>query len=319
MLNFKEFTLLSEELLQEELLLEAGKSSGYSDEHAFVNVWNHAVHHDHAQSREKMHAEIDKAKTDTKHPLNYRKISSAGFKGKTKRNSSPEKYYKELHRAADTIHDVANHKDFHDAVKNKERAESTGKLRNKVSDSWKRHGSTNTTSKADIKIGKHAISYKKSGGSQLMSSEPAETRATYHHAADALHKAGHINADQHSAITRHVNKVAHHLAAMKNSTSTAEKRIHRDAAQSHINAAHAVHPKLNNFVHHEAASGHAKFTGGEGSATHVVTSHSAKTGSASIKHVDDYKTSKPEELSTPRVALPKGKRRPGNLKIDIKE
>jgi hypothetical protein len=312
MLKFKEFSL------NEELLIEAGKSSGYSDEHAFVNVWNHSVDKGHAQSREKMHAEINKAKTDPNHPLNFHKINSAGFKGGKKENSSPEKYYKELHHAADTIHDVANHKDFHDSVKNKEHASVAGGSRGVVANSWKKHGATNATSKADIKIGHHGISYKKSGGSQLMSGESAETKATYHHAAAALHHAGHIDAAQHAIITQHADKAAYHLAAMKDSTSDAEKRVHRDAAQAHINAAHKVHPKLNNFVHHEAASGHAKFSGGEGSASYIVTSYNEKTGSASIHHVNDYKKSKPQDLASPRAAAPKGRGRPGNLKIDIK-
>lgn len=314
MIKFSQF------LSEEDLIVEAGKASGYSDEHAFVHTWNHMVKKGIAHDKEAMHKEIDDAQKDENHPLNHQNISSEGFKGGDKKNSSKESYTKEMHHAADTIHTVATHPDFKGAVENKHEATVAGASHGKVSDSWGSHGAKNATSKADIKIGtEHKLSYKKSGGSQLMSAEPAETKATYHHVASEMKKEGKITNEQESSMKEHANKVSEHLAAMKTAKTTAEKVSHKEAAQKHIDAIHSEHPEVNNYAHHEAASGNHKFgKGGEGAATHILSSYNHKTGSAGLHHVNEYKHGT-MKTSHPRVALPKGDGRPGNVKIDIKD
>lgn len=311
--NFNEFIAAGGQTL----LTEAGKASGYSDEHAFVNTWNHAVNHGIAQDKDKMHDEIEAAKKDKNHPLNFHKVSAEGFKGKDKSKSTPEQYYNELHHAAKTIHTVANHPDFKGAVEHKHQASVAGASRGSVSDSWKSHGATNSTSKADIKIGtEHALSYKKSGGSQLMSAEPAETKATYHHAINGMRAEGKLTDEQRDKLHDHVEKASAALAKMKE--AGADKTALKNEAQHHIDAVHAEHPELINYVHHEAASGHHKFGGGEGSATHILSSYNEKTDSAGLHHVNEYKHGT-MKTAHPRAALPKGDGRYGNLKIDIRD
>lgn len=302
-------------------LTEAGKKSGYSDEHAFAEVWNHSVENGTIKNREYMHKEIEAAKKDPKHPLHFDKISKAGFKGGDKANSSPDMYYKELHHAADTIHDVANHPDFAENVAQKHKASVAGAAKGQLHQFWTHHGGSNATSKADITIGegesKKGLSYKKAGGSQLMSGEAGEVKATYNAAAAYMLHDKHMSQADHDELKHHVNKIADHLTAMK--TSSREDMVkHRDDAQKLLEHVHNKHPLLNGYVHAEAASGNAKFGGGEGRATHVLTSFNEKHGNAHIMKPEDYKHPA-ALLSHPRIALPKGEGRPGNLKIDIRD
>ena len=303
------------------VIIEAGQKSGYSDEHAFAHVWNHSVSNGTIKNRERMHREIDMAEKDPTHPLNFSKVSSAGFTGGKKENSSPAAYYSELRSAANTIHDVANHPDFAENIKQKHKATVAGAAKGALHKFWTHHGGSNATSKADITIGdgngKKGISYKKSGGSQLMSGEAGETKATYNAAAAYMLNDKHISQSEHVDIKDHINRVAEHLSAMK--TASREEQVqHRNGAQKLLDHIHNKHPLLNAYVHTEAASGRAKFGGGDGSATHVLTSYNAKHGNAHIMRPDDYKHPA-ALLSHPRIALPKGSGRPGNLKIDIRD
>lgn len=297
--------------------------TGYSNEHAFVNVWNHSVKNGIATSRDQMHSEIEEAKQNPKHPLHYRKVKPDGFRGKTRRGSSPDLYYDELHHAADTIHDVANHPDFHQEATSGQSASVVGHVRYPLSDNWQNHGARNGTSKADIRIGDKTISYKKSGNSLLMSPQPPEMIAIYDHAASNMVKHGKITKLDHSHIVDHINRVAVPIANMKYSTSAEQTEKFRHEAQFHINHLHNTYPDLIKHVYHEAVSGHGKFNEQEGTASHIITSFDAKKGSATIDNVNDY-ISGHDKFQIPRVSAPKSKlggTRPpcaGNLKIDVR-
>lgn len=307
---------------EHKLLTEATKS-GFSDEHALANLWNHAVQHKDSAKLlahpEHLHAEIDKAKKDKTHPLNIANVHH-GFTGGKKPEHS-EAYYKEIHHAAEAVHGMASHPSFKQAVKEKHHARVTGAEAGTLSHTWVKSGAKNKTSKADIVL-EHpktkkgvGISLKK-GDAQLMSAEPNEFHATYSHAVAEHGKANKKFTPEHQKkVMASVEKVQHNLNAMKSTTNKDEQRKLRDEAQSHINKIHAEHPDLLHHVAHEASTGHGKFGHEQtGTARHLVT-----TIAGHAPHIHDTVTQNhPIEVGTPRVALPKGSNRPGNVKLDYK-
>jgi len=313
MLTIKQF--------KEKYILSEAKGSGYDDEHATVSLWNHVIGHPKQKQFLKSHQaikdEIQKARTDKKHPLNFANATT-GFTG-GKKSHHEESYYRELEHAAGTVHGLANHPEFQDAVKVKAKAKVSGASRGKLSDTWKNSGAKNATSKADIEIGErgeehHKTVSLKKGDSQLMSAQPEEFHATYEHATTAHMQANDKFTDEHKkSVMDRIAKVRKHLASMANATPE-KQRKHRDKAQKIMNQIHDEHPDLLSHIHHEASTGHGKFGHHqEGTARFLVTS-----GSESA-HVHDTETQhEPIVAGRPRIALPKGTGRPGNVKIDYR-
>lgn len=311
MLGFKEY------------ITEARKG-GYDDEHATVNLWNHVVGHkkseDLISDHKKISAEIERAKKDPKHPLSFENSSSEGFKGGKKTEESREAYYRELHHAVHTVHGLANHPSIRGAVKSRVRAKVTGKDRGQLSNTWKAAKASDRTSKADIVIGEagskhhHPISLKK-GDSQLMSAQGNEHHATMDHATNELMKSNKKFTRKHKeGVMNRVKQVNDRLSKMAKTTDKDKQRKLRDEAQKISDSIHDEHPDLLKHVHHEASTGHGKFgTGQTGTARHLVTSLPSGV------HIHDTHTNnEPIVAGRPRIALPKGDGRPGNVKIDYK-
>lgn len=320
MLSFKEYTLI----------LEAKAGISYSDEHAHANVWNHMVNKGIAHDKDAMAKELQKAKTDKKHPLHFDNAKDEGFVGGKKTKESHESYHAELETAAHTVHALANHKDFKKAVKEKHKAVVMGGARGTISDTWKKHGATKgAVSKADIAI-KHPtnekhegikLSMKKGGGSQLMSAGPEENRAVHDHAAREMldthpkyAKLPKKKKDEiHANIMDHMHKIEKHVNAMKTASRDAMQK-HKNDAQKLMNHVHDTHPELNHFVRKEATTGRGKFGHGSAHSASYLVKSSTKGKGAEVKHVDEHDYSG----SRPRIALPKGEGRSGNIKLDEK-
>lgn len=316
-IRFKEFAR------EPTVLNEASAKSGYNDEHAVAHLWNSITSHANAKhllkSADNIKAEIEKAKKDKKHPLNAKNAPVQGFKRGIRNNQA---YYDELHHAAATVHGLANHPSFKEAVKKKLKAKVAGAKKiksNELSDTWQSSGAKDGTSKADIEIGErgdehfHPISLKK-GDSQLMSAQPEEFHATYEHATSEHMKDNpKFTAEHKEAVMDKVRRIAKHLKSMAGAHPQ-KQRKHRDDAQELINSIHSEHPNLLHSVAFEAATGHGKF-GHErtGTARHLVTSLGTSA------HIHDTKTgNEPIHVEAPRVALPKGDGRPGNIKLDYR-
>lgn len=300
-----------------QFLITEAKGSGYDDEHATANLWNHATENpDTVKSPDHLKAEIEKARKNKKHPLNFHN-QTEGFTG-GKKPHHEEAYYEELHRAAHTVHGLANHPELKKAFKAKAKASVAGATKGKLSSTWTKNGGSNATSKADIVIsGKghhHPISLKK-GDSQLMSAQGSEFKATYDHATDQHMKANKkFTAAHKKAVMAGIDKVNNHLSKMAGA-SPDQQRQHRDSAQKILDKIHSDHPGLLSHVHHEASTGEGKF-GGKGS---VGSARFLVTSTHNGAHIHDVETNKdPIVASHPRVALPKGEGRPGNVKIDYK-
>ena len=309
-------------------LMESAAKSSYSDEHAHAEVWNHMINKGIAHDKDAMLKELDKAKTDTNHPLHFNNISVDGFKGKRKTPDSRDSYHSELETAVHTVHALATHPDFARAVKERHVAKVMGGDRGTVSDTWKKHGAMQgAVSKSDLVISREGsnkaegirLSMKKGAGSQLMSGGPEENKAVHDHAArdmlnthPAYRNLSKARKDEiHSKIMSHMDTVTEHLNAMKTSPRDTWEH-HRKKAQAALDAAHDAHPELNYFVRKEATTGQGKF----GRDTPHAASYLVKSGSGSsgtkVVHVDQHDYVGPR----PRAALPKGRGRSGNVKSD---
>lgn len=312
------------------VLTEAKSGESYNDEHAHANVWNHMVSKGIAHDKDAMHAELDKASKDKKHPLHFSNASDEGFTGGKKNEAAKESYHAEHKNAVDTIHALSQHPHFAKAIKEKHVAKVMGASKGVVSDTWKKYGATKGgTSKADVSIihptdKKHQglkLSMKKGGGSQLMSSGPEENKAVHDVATKRMldehpkySKLPKAKKDSlHKEIMKHMDTVEKHVNAMK--TTPREKwEHHKQEAQKAMNAAHDAHPELNQYVRREATTGEGKFgEGSEHSASYLVKSSQGKA-KASVKHASETDFNG----SRPRVALPKGEGRSGNIKLDEK-
>ncbi len=91
------------------LLEKRGGNPKYSDEHANINLYNYLVSFPEVREliKKKDYESIDKtiaqelenAKTDPKHPLNFNNVPDEGFSGKKKTSGHEDVYYSELERA----------------------------------------------------------------------------------------------------------------------------------------------------------------------------------------------------------------------------
>lgn len=301
----------------------------YSDEHAHANLFNHMVKLGKGHDRDAINRELESAKTDENHPLHFKNVSSEGFPGKKKDEKHREAYHRELATAADTIHALHHHPDFKTAIKEKHVAKVLGAEKGKVSDTWKKHGATKgATSKADVSIVNPndktgsglKLSMKKGAGSQLMSAGSEETNAAHDVAAREMLNhhpkykdlSNKEKEEHHAHIMGKIKEVGKHVDAMKGA-SREQQQEHKKAGQAALDHVHDQYPELLHHLRKEAATGRGKF--GEHSpmaASYLVKSTQGKK-KANITHVDNVDFGNGPR---PRVALPKGEGRPGNVKLD---
>lgn len=311
-----------------EYLAEATKGVTYSDEHAHANIWNHMVNKGIAHDKNAMHAELEKSKTDKTHPLHFDNAKHEGFTGGVKKKEAEASYHAENETAMHTIHALANHPDFKNAVKEKHTATVQGAARGELSDTWKKHGAKNATSKSDVSIhdktGKSEglkLSLKKGGGSQLMSAGPEESKAVHDVAAREMLNTHpkYKNLSQskkneiHSKVMSQLDIVGSHLNAMKTADES-EKEKHKNAGQAASDAMHKALPELNHFVRKEATTGKGKFVAGSPAAASYIVKSKAGKNEASVEHVDKADHNGP----LPRISKPKDPGRSGNIKADYK-
>lgn len=253
------------------------KDGRHNEEHAVKKVWNHFSSKDAKTKKglelHHMLGEIDKAEKDESHPLHIKNAEDHEFAGRVSgndeskgdtgsRDRAKKSYYQNLRDAAHTVHAMKNHPDFHDHWKDGDTLEHSGKAKPELSEHYKKHGvrGAGATSKGDALIlkskkgtkGIKAISFKKTGGSQLMSSSPAEFHAIYSHAA----KKAKINTPEN---IKKLEKARQHL----------EKGEH-EKANKIVQKLHDDHPHLIHHVTEEALTGNGKFKTDDGRATHVA-------------------------------------------------
>lgn len=253
------------------------KDGRHNEEHAVKRVWNHFSSMDpktkKGHDRDSMLAEIDKSEKDESHPLHVKHAEDHEFAGKISGNDEKQgtsesrkkarsTYYQNMRDAVHTVHALRSHPDFHDHWKDGDSMEHSGKVKPELSKHYKGHGvqGAGATSKGDALIirskkgtkGVKAISFKKTGGSQLMSSSPAEFEAVVSHAM----KKAKIHTPENAA---RLSKARKHMDAGRH-----------DHAAKIVNKIHDDHPELIHHIVEEAATGNGKFATEEGRATHVA-------------------------------------------------
>ena len=325
MKTFQEFLLICEK---------------YSDEHAHRKTWNHFITHkkhgkevrghiekgDHESALSHMKGEVEKAKSDPKHPLSFEK-AKRGFSKSGKTESDRENYHKELGDATHGVRALASHKKMKGAVDKGHPARVTGGSDPdaKLSKQWKSGGGSNKTPKGDLEVynpknkkERRGVSMKKGGGAQLASAEPGEMKATYKSAAKSYTQRfhGHKSKEERKKIQGDIeNKsgTAAKLLARMKTGSEGGNELRKRSAQRKIDRLHGEHPQLTRHVSQVSTSGDAKFSGknSAGTAGIVLTGKTNKSD-ANAKSADQQTSAKP------RAAKPKGSNRAGNLKVDYK-
>lgn len=255
------------------------KDGKHNEEHAVKKVWNHFSRMSSKDKRkhdlDSTLAEIDKAENDKtgKHPLHIKNAEDHEFAGKISGNDKKvgtkesherarKSYYQNLRDAAHTVHAMRNHPDFSDHYKDGDSMEHSGKAKPRLSKHYLSKGVTGAgaTSKGDALIirskkgtkGVKAISFKKTGNSQLMSGSPAEFHAIYSYAM----KKGKIDTPENE---KHLEKVRKHMDAGNHAE-----------ANTIVQKLHDKHPDLIHHVVREALKGEGKFASEDGRATHIA-------------------------------------------------
>jgi len=311
------------------------------DEDAHAKVWNYFISNpeytevrdalknkDKNKALELMRAELEKARGDSNHPLNFAKADDSEFamtgEGKNKRanrqDSDEETFNAEIEKAIGGVSSLATQKKFKDAVEKGFPARKTGASKAELSKTWSSAGGTNTTPKADLEVydpdnekNRRGISLKKEGGSQIASAEGGELKGTYKAAAKALVKrmTDFKSKGERKEIEKEIMNAATKVADINDRARTAdsdEKEKIKNSGQEILDKIHDKYPNLTRHVTQVSTTGDEKFRGknAPGSAGTIVTG-------------DKAKPSQEQPSERPRNAKPKGRGRPGNTKIDNKE
>jgi hypothetical protein len=158
---------------------------------------------------------------------------------------------------------------------------------------------------------------KKGVGAQLASAEGGELKGMYKIAAKEYVKKFHGNKskEERQKIEKEITNDAERLSAIGRLQKTAgEASDPEKQKQSLKNVSDKLldkYPQFERLLSQVATSGKGKFKGDEGTAGLVLTGKT-KSKEATAKPSEQQKSARP------RLALPKGSNRPGNLKIDYR-
>ena len=308
------------------------------DEDAHAKVWNYFISNpEYTEVRdalksgnkdralELMRAELERARGDSDHPLNFAKADDSEFamtgKGKNKRSnredSDREQFDAEIEKATGGVTSLATQKKFKDAVEKGFPARKTGASKAELSKTWSSAGGTNTTPKADLEVydpenekNRRGISLKKAGGSQIASAEGGELKGTYKAATKNLVKklTDFKSKEERKKIEREIMNAATRVADINDQARSAnddEKERLKNSGQEILDKIHDKYPNLTRLVTQVSTTGDEKFRGrnAPGSAGTIVTG-------------DKAKPAEQQPSARPRNAKPKGEGRPANVKID---
>jgi hypothetical protein len=324
-----------------EFILICEKLNKTFDEDAHAKVWNYFISNpEYTEVRdalksgnkdkalELMKAELERAKGDSDHPLNFTKADDSEFsmtgEGKNKRvnreDSDREQFDAEIEKAIGGVTSLATQKKFKDAVEKGFPARKTGASKAELSKTWSGAGGKNTTPKADLEVynpdnekNRRGISLKKAGGSQIASAEAGELRGTYKAASKSFVQRfyGDKSREERKRIEREINDDIRRVADINDQARTAnndEKEQLKNSGQEILDKIHDKYPNLTRLVTQVSTTGDEKFRGrnAPGSAGTIVTG-------------DKAKPAEEQPSARPRNAKPKDSGRPGNVKIDNKE
>ena len=273
--------------------------------------------------------EVEKAKGDSNHPLNFKNAGDEEFAKATGRQSSDEEpYNKFLDDSVSGLMALAGQKKLKSAVEKGLPTRVTGSGTAELSKKFKSAGGVDRTPKGDLEVydpdnSKYrvGISMKKGAGAQLASAEGGEVRGMYKVAAKEYVKKFHgdKSKEERQKIEKEIMNDAERLSAIgRLQKSSGEAQDVNKQKQSLKNASQGIsdrlldkYPQFERLLSQVATTGKGKFKGDQGTAGIVLTGKN-KSKEATAKSAEQQKSAKP------RLALPKGANRPGNLKIDYR-
>lgn len=275
-----------------------------ADEKAIVDVLQKVHDHLHPQKR----------KVYVEHPEGVKKFAEEHLM------TGDDEHDRGTRLAASAAQAIMNHEtEEHGAVRDIFRRrtaviERSGIKPAKVTPEYAALGGKNPTSRADIAVTdiktghKHTFSVKKNDA-QVASAEAGEFRALGHTAADNYSKKKDIREDVKSRVDQiaKLQKKSEMVKSDDDYYKTAKK------ANDILQKLRADHPKWEEHVGREAATGHGKFgKGQEGSADNMLT-YNDKTGEAKIWKSEDGTSPYPGGL---KMEIRAGKGRKGKRNPD---
>ena len=281
------------------------------------------------EAEKEIKKEVEKAKGDSNHPLNFKNAGDEEFAKATGRQSSDEEpYNKFLDDSVSGLVALAGQKKLKSAVEKGLPTRVTGSGTAELSKKFKSAGGVDRTPKGDLEVydpdnSKYrvGISMKKGAGAQLASAEGGEIKGMYKVAAKEYVKRFHRDKskEERQKIQKEIMNDAERLSAIgRLQKSSGEAQDVNKQKQSLKNVSQGIsdrlldkYPQFERLLSQVATTGKGKFKGDQGTAGIVLTGKN-KSKEATAKSAEQQKSAKP------RLALPKGANRPGNLKIDYR-
>ena len=312
------------------------------DEDSQSKLWNYFISNsdnqkvrdlilnkDYKGAEEEIKKEVDKAKSDSSHPLNFNNAGDEEFSKKEGRQPGDEKTYNDfLDDSVSGLLALSKQKKLRSAVERGLPSRVTGSGAAELSKKFKGAGGVDRTPKGDIEIydpdnpkDRRGISMKKGVGAQLASAEGGELKGMFKVAARDYVRRFHSDKskEERRSIEKEIMNDAERLSAIGRLQKTAgeapdinkQKQSLKNVSQGISDKLLKKYPQFERLLSQVATSGKGKFASDSGTAGIVLTG----------KNKDKEATAKPSEQqgsSKPRLALPKGSGRPGNLKIDYR-
>ena len=330
MKSFREFIFICEKL------------NKTHDEDSQSKLWNYFISNsdnqkvrdlilnkDYKGAEEEIKKEVDKAKSDASHPLNFNNAGDEEFSKKEGRQPGDEKTYNDfLDDSVSGLLALSKQKKLRSAVERGLPSRVTGSGAAELSKKFKGAGGVDRTPKGDIEIydpdnpkDRRGISMKKGVGAQLASAEGGELKGMFKVAARDYVRRFHSDKskEERRSIEKEIMNDAERLSAIGRLQKTAgeapdidkQKQSLKNVSQGISDKLLDKYPQFERLLSQVATSGKGKFASDSGTAGVVLTG----------KNKSKEATAKPSEQqgsSKPRLALPKGSGRPGNLKIDYR-
>ena len=325
-----------------EFILICEKLNKTHDENSQSKLWNYFIanpddrkirdlilNNDLKKAEEEIKKQVFAAKTNPEHPLNFTNAGDEEFSKKEGRQPKDELDYNNfLDDSVSGLLALSKQKKLRSAIEKGFPSRVTGSGASELSKKFKKAGGTDKTPKGDLEIynpdnpkDRRGISMKRGAGAQLASAEGGELKGMYKIAAREFVKKFHSDKskEERGRIEKEIMSDAERLSAIGRLQKTAgeasdvdkQKQSLKNVSQGISDRLLDKYPQFERLLSQVATSGKGKFKGNEGTAGIVLTGKN-KDKEASAKPAEQQKSSKP------RLALPKGTSRPGNLKIDYR-
>ena len=331
MKTFQEFILICEAL------------NKTHDENSQSKIWNYFIGNpeqqeirdlllkkDYESAKILIRQEVEKAKQNREHPLNFQNAGEDEFSQKSGRQPGDERpYNKFLDDSISGLLALSKEKKIRKSIEKGLPTRVAGKSQAELSKRFNRDGGTDKTSKGDIEIYdpdndkfKVGVSMKKGKGAQLASAESGELKGMVSSAARQYVKKFHSNKSREEKekiereIMGRIEKVSQNQIDMRTADRDTQKNL-KISSQEVLDNLNNDYPQLTRIINQVATSGKGKFKSQQGVADVVLTGKEGDVEASAI-------SSERQKSSNLRAALPKGKNkstgvsRPGNTKIDYK-